>query len=144
MKTYTDEEIHIAFHRAADHIEQYPSMYGFCYLGVPDSEGQQGPGLDNGALRPGACMWGWVGYFLGERRGTKNWEVAESAGLVNTAELYWWGDREDSPWKGYEWDYKVAANMMRAFADAKFAPAAPALDPAFVAFKEGLEETNLA
>ncbi len=82
MSSYTTAQIRAAILRAADHIERNPQSYDFVRSDTPST--------DCGTT---ACMWGWIGYFLGMPAHSLNAQVATACGIgspgsCNTRHLY--------------------------------------------------------
>lgn len=133
MSKYTNGEIRAAIYRAADRIERNPKLWSFAKTSIPDCG------------TPG-CALGWIGVELGfeQRAGIFGVGVAlypELANIYTTpgnAMSKFYDAMSDIDWK-WTSDAGVAAKTMRAYADKYFpaeVAAEPALDSAFVAFRE--------
>jgi hypothetical protein len=113
------KEVADAMRKAANHIEKNPDCYRFFAIMVPgDAPGETG------------CMIGWLGHFLGERRGTGITTVAQRIGLGSEVAIYDWDRQNDEPAEAYH-TATGAVDKLRRLADH--------FDPAYSKFKESLE-----
>lgn len=90
-----------AFLDAADWIEKNPHLYDFNKDYAPDDCGTP------------ACMWGWVGYFLG-MQGEHNHDIAWATGANETDRLYRYNVVVASRAAS---DANDAASLLRQYAD---------------------------
>lgn len=130
MTSYTNAQIREAILRAADHIEQNPWLYNYAYTRTPD-------------CGTPACMWGWIGFFLGYAKGESIGFIARqivpssvTRDGVETTHLYEFRKSIGIEYDSATVDDAVAA--LRSYAD-KFWPAEkPAFNSAYLAFKRAL------
>ena len=124
-------DIYSAIMKAADHIEQHPELFNFDNVRIPECG------------TPG-CALGWIGHFLGIRIGEVINRVASHPNLraapipVDELVFYQRMDGIERKASGVNWMINpvACARYMRVYADKYHKPATPALDPAFIAFRD--------
>ena len=118
-----DKKMYDAMMQAADHIEKNPESYRFQSVTTPDG----GPGTK-------ACMLGWFGHYYGLPKDEHINRPAKILGLASHGRFYPLKVEhhnvmglqlpiyiEDPKYQGFMKDPRVAAKLMRDFAEEKLA-----------------------